>query len=221
MYYLLWTELVFPLCVTLGTILVLTWYPNYILATALVLVCIPLLVSVPRMIVLGMEAIKKSTMIASPVLSFKGHRILDARKSVPVVVDSFTHTEYLWCAREPIDCLEHIAYIVYYPKSRVIIDAIPIKALTQDGLILAVFSRNKKTTLDLLEHGCAVTGVDNSGRTALHWAYRSHCVRIAKMLQEFGCISQKDNLGFSPEDLSTSYASRGNRADILCPKGFS
>lgn len=219
MYYLFWTELVFPLCLTLGTVLVLAWYPNYILAS--VLVCIPLLASVPRMIILGMEAIKKSTMIASPVLSFKGHRILDAKKAVPIVVDSFTHTEYLWCAREPIDRLEHIAYIVYYPKSRVIIDAIPIETLTQDRLILAVFSHNIKTTFDLLNHGCAVTGVDNSGRTALHWAYRNHSVRIAKMLQEFGCIPQKDNLGFFPEDLSTSYASRGNQADILRPKGLS
>jgi hypothetical protein len=186
----------------LGAILTLFWYPSWVLGILFALVCVPLSMSIPRMLVLVAEMIGKSAVISSPILVLKGQHLLDAKKTVPVVVDSLTQQEFYFCVRSPIQELDHIAYVTYYPKSRVIFDAVRIEELTSDELILAVFFRQKKTIRKLLDSGFSVSGMDSSGRTALHWAYRNHLHDTVKRLIASGSDCEiRDSLGFAPKEL--------------------
>jgi hypothetical protein len=203
----------------LGAILTLFWYPSWVLGILFAVVCVPLSTTIPRMLVLITEMIRKSAVISSPIFVLKGQHLLDAKKTVPIVVDPTTQQEFYFCARVPVQELDHIAYVTYYPKSRVIVDAVRIEVLTSDELILAVFFCQKKRIRKLLDSGFPVSGTDSSGRTALHWAYRNHLHNTVKRLLESGCDCEiRDALGFAPKELLHPTPAVQSQEVSLCAK---
>lgn len=87
-----------------------------------------------------------------------------------------------------------------------IVEAIPIEALTDDPLIQAVFLCRKKEALRLAANG-DVAARDASGRTALHWAYRKHVKQVIPTLLERGSAEDcTDQFGFTPEELRRDHA---------------
>ena len=85
----------------------------------------------PRMLTFLVEVLHKDAMLSSPNVSDCGFTVLDEKRGIAVVRDNDAGKKYWWCASVPVDSLEHIAYILYYPKSRVIVEAISIEALTE------------------------------------------------------------------------------------------
>ena len=165
-----------------------------------------LLLDGPRMLTFLVEVLHKDAMLSSPHVSDCGFTVLNEKRGIAVVRDNDTGKKYWWCASAPVDSLEHIAYILYYPKSRVIVEAIPIEALTDDPLIQAVFLCRKKEALRLAANG-DVAARDASGRTALHWAYRKHVQQvIPALLQRGGAEDCADRFGLTPEELRRDHA---------------
>ena len=165
-----------------------------------------LLLDGPRMLTFLVEVLHKDAMLSSPHVSDCGFTVLDEKRGIAVVRDNEAGKKYWWCASVPVDSLEHIAYILYYPKSRVIVEAISIEALTDDPLIQAVFLCRKKEALHLAANG-DVAARDASGRTALHWAYRKHVKQVIPILLEWGGAEDcTDQFGFTPEKLRRDHA---------------
>ena len=165
-----------------------------------------LLLDGPRMLTFLVEVLHKDAMLSSPNVSDCGVTVLDEKRDIAVVRDNDDGKKYWWCASVPVDSLEHIAYILYYPKSRVIVEAIPIETLTDDPLIQAVFLCRKKEALHLATNG-DVAVRDASGRTALHWAYRKHVQQMIPALLERGSAEDcTDRFGFTPEELRRDQA---------------
>ncbi len=165
-----------------------------------------LLLDGPRMLTFLVEVLHKDAMLSSPNVSDCGLTVLDEKRGIAVVRDNDAGKKYWWCASVPVDSLEHIAYILYYPKSRVIVEAIPIETLTDDPLIQAVFLCRKKEALHLAANG-DVAVRDASGRTALHWAYRKHAKQVIPTLLERGSTDDcADRFGFTPEELRRDQA---------------
>ena len=165
-----------------------------------------LLLDGPRMLTFLVEVLHKDAMLSSPHVSDCGFTVLDEKRGIAVVRDNDTGKKYWWCASAPVDSLEHIAYILYYPKARVIVEAIPIEALTDDPLIQAVFLCRKKEALRLAANG-DVAARDASGRTALHWAYRKHVKQVIPTLLERGSAEDcTDQFGFTPKELRRDHA---------------
>lgn len=176
-------------------------YPSYIMLICTLIGCPVLLIHTPRGLILLKEIFHKDALLSSPNLSFRGYDIFFLKNPIPVVLDNDSQITYDWLTPVSTELLEHVAYVIYYPKSRVVVNAIIIEDLTSNPLIHAVFFSEKQAAIREAQiQGSAEQ--DYTGRTALHWAYRKHLQQVIPVLISRGASEDsKDFFGLLPCDL--------------------